>query len=76
MSITRRRRRASVQLLVDDRLVELAEERLRFTQRLAGLQLARLPAADPARVVAGEDLVRLAAVVDLAELDGAGEQPS
>src|SRR5205807_287559 len=63
------------ELLLDDRVVELLEERLRLAQRLARAEVARLPAADPGRVVAGEDLVRVALLLDLAELDGASDHP-
>ena len=50
-------------LLLGDRVVELAEERSRLEQNLPGGQVARLPAADPVGVVAGQDLVRAAVLL-------------
>ena len=53
---------------------ELAEERPRLAQRLAGRQLARRPRADPALVVAGQHLVRRAVLLGGgAELERPGD---
>src|SRR6185436_2946772 len=56
--------------------VQLREQRPRLAKLLTGRKLARLPPADPARVVAGQDLVRLSVVLGhLDELERAGELP-
>ena len=59
---------------IDGVRIELREERLRLAQRLSRRELARLPAPDPRRVVAGEDDVLVAVVLGhRAELERAGE---
>src|SRR5471030_1410922 len=63
-----------LELLLDDRVVELAEELARRLQRLSGSEVARLPASDPGRVVAGQDLVDQPVLVDLAELQRARDE--
>src|SRR5206468_6699895 len=61
------------ELFVDDGLLELAEELPRLEQRLARWELARLPAPCPRGIVARQDLVLLAVLVNLAKLERAGE---
>src|SRR5207248_2067923 len=62
------------ELLVDRLGRQLAEERLWLLQRLTGGELARRPRSHPARVVAGEHVVRRAVVLGLgADLERAGE---
>ena len=53
--------------------VELREERRRFLELAARRQLARLPGADPGLVVAGQNRMGHAVLVDLLKLERAGE---
>src|SRR6266700_6215398 len=61
------------QLFLDHRLVELLEELAWLLQLLPGLQLARFPTPDPRGVVAREHLVLAPVLVDLPELERAGD---
>src|SRR5262249_12862807 len=68
------RRREPRELFLDDPGIELLEQRLRLAQLLSGCELARAPTLNPVRVVAGQDRVRVAAVLfDLAVLERPGE---